>query len=204
MLATRGPAPSAPRGERGITPPRPATSCADAPIIGSTWLTTSSNVAICSDIVCVECARLSLTSQFSFCVSKLSTHSTHKVARREQEPTVLPPGGRGRGRAGGAGGHNEGRGNPRMSHLSTHARECTARLRELSSKLVPVAWSFFSAPARYSSNKRRSTLSRAASAGRTCERSKQATRSRSRGEPGCWRTSSSSACSEGGAAGQRA
>ena len=86
MLATRGPAPSAPRGERGITPPRPATSCADAPIIGST----SSNVAICSDIVCVECARLSLTSQFScVCVSKLSTHSTHKVARREQEPTVL-------------------------------------------------------------------------------------------------------------------
>ena len=106
----------------------------DAPIIGST----SSNVTkfrmlLYAVILCVWSVRgchsllsfLEVDPSFTR-VSKLSTHDTHwthKVARttkRTRTPTVLPVRG---GRAGG--GHNEGRGNPRMSHLSTHARECT-------------------------------------------------------------------------------
>ena len=182
------------------------------------------NVAVCSDIVCVECARLSLTSQFSrgrpFVHTRVKIiHTRHtldtqsRTNHEENKNSDGAPGARWScwWRA------QRGAGQP--SHVaSLHPRPgvytCTA-LRELNSiswcrlrgrpACAPSSLSLFvSAPARYSSNKRRSTLSRAASAGRTCERSKQATRSRSRGEPGCWRTSSSSACSEGGAAGQRA
>ena len=196
----------------------------DAPIIGST----SSNVTkfrmlLYAVILCVWSVRgchsllsfLEVDPSFTR-VSKLSTHDTrtgHTKSHEENKNSDGAPGARWScwWRA------QRGAGQP--SHVaSLHPRPgvytCTA-LRELSSiswcrlrgrpACAPSSLSLFvSAPARYSSNKRRSTLSRAASAGRTCERSKQATRSRSRGEPGCWRTSSSSACSEGGAAGQRA